>query len=70
MTTKEQERKALEKIKKIVDELGADSYIKTAFEGCFEIADENIEYDAAFSMKERAEIAEREASEFKRAAEY
>lgn len=36
MVTKEQERKALEQIKKIVDSLGADSYIATAFDGCFE----------------------------------
>ena len=33
MVTKEQERKALEQIKKIVDSLGADSYIATAFDG-------------------------------------
>ena len=35
MTTKAQERKALEQIKKIVESLGADSYIATAFEGVF-----------------------------------
>ena len=56
--TKEQERKALDKIKKIVDELGAGSYIATAFEGCFEIAESNIENDFACSMKQRAESAE------------
>lgn len=58
MTTKDQERKALEKIRKIVEELGENSYIGTAFEGCFEIAEENIENDFACSMKQRAEIAE------------
>lgn len=47
MVTKEQERKALEQIKKIVDSLGADSYIATAFDGCFEDARENIENDFA-----------------------
>ena len=55
MTTKEQELKALEQIKKIVSNLGADSYIATAFEGCFEIAEDNIENDFACSMKQRAE---------------
>ena len=40
--TKEQERKALEKIKKIVTDLGEDSYISMAFEGCFEIAEETL----------------------------
>lgn len=70
MTTKEQERKALEQIKKIVESLGEDSYIATAFEGCFEIAEENIENDFACSMKQRVESAEKQAAEFKRAAEY
>ena len=49
--TKAQERKALEQIKKIVESLGNDSYIATAFEGCFEIAESNIENDFASSMK-------------------
>ena len=58
MTTKEQERKALEKIRKIVEELGENSYIGIAFEGCFELAEENIENDFGCSMKQRWEIAE------------
>ena len=58
MTTKEQERKALEKIRKIVEELGENSYVGTAFDGCFEIAENNIEDDFACSMKQRAETAE------------
>lgn len=70
MTTKEQERKALEKIRKIVEELGENSYIGTAFEGCFEIAEENIENDFGCSMKQRAEQAAKDAEEFKRAGEY
>ena len=59
VATKEQERKALEKIKKIVEELGEDSYIGMAFEGCFEIAEENIENDFGCSMKQRVEAAEK-----------
>ena len=51
MTTKEQERKALEQIRKIVAGLGKNSYIGTAFEGCFEMAEQNIEYDFACSMQ-------------------
>lgn len=58
MTTKEMERKALEQIRKIVEELGEGSYIATAFEGCFEIAEENIENDFACSMQQRKEAAE------------
>lgn len=70
MTTKEQERKALAQIRKIVDGLGEGSYIGTAFEGCFEIADSNIENDFGWSMQQRAESAEKKAAAWlERAAE-
>lgn len=62
MTTKEQERKALEQIRKIVDSLGECSYVGTAFAGCFEDAEDNIENDFAMSMKDRYEHAERECT--------
>ena len=42
VVTKDEEFKALEKIRKIVDGLGEDSYIGIAFEGCFEVAEDNI----------------------------
>lgn len=58
MTTKDQERKALAQIRKIVEGLGENSYIAMAFEGCFEIAEENIDNDFGCSMKNRAEAAE------------
>lgn len=64
MTSKEEERKALEQIKKIVSTLGPDSYIATAFEGCFDIAESNIDNDFACSMKQRAEAADRDASKY------
>ena len=51
MTTKEQERKALAQIKKIVEGLGENSYIATAFDGALEIAETNIEFDFADSVK-------------------
>lgn len=60
MTMKKQELKALEQIKKIVASLGEDSYIGTAFEGCFEIAEANITNDWACSMQQRVELLERE----------
>jgi HD-GYP domain-containing protein (c-di-GMP phosphodiesterase class II) len=63
MTTKEQELKALNKIKALVAELGEDSYIATAFEGCFEIAEENIKNDFACSMKQRVAVAQKRAEE-------
>lgn len=58
MTSKQKERNALAQIKQIVDELGVGSYIGTAFEGCFEIAEQNIENDWGCSMKQRADHAE------------
>lgn len=61
MATKEQERKALEQIRKIVDGLGEGSYIGMAFEGCFEDAEENINNDWGVSMKQRYEEAEKDA---------
>ena len=61
MTTKEQERRALNLIKNIIEGLGENSYVATAFEGCFEIAEQNIDNDWACSMKQRAESAEAEA---------
>lgn len=61
--TKEQEHEALKKIRKIVEELGSDSYIATAFAGCFEIAESNIENDFADSMKDRWLSADRKLNE-------
>lgn len=52
MTSKDQERKALEQIRKIVAGLGEESYIGKAFEGCFEIAQDNIDNDFWNSQKE------------------
>ena len=52
ITSKDQERAALRKIHKIVESLGENSYIATAFEGCFELAEENIENDFACSLKQ------------------
>ena len=49
MASKDDERKALRQIRNIVDKLGEDSYIKTAFNGAFGLAEINIEDDAAFS---------------------
>ena len=59
MLTKAEERKALAKIREIVEGLGEDSYVGTAFEGCFEIAEQNIDNDWACSMKQRVESAEK-----------
>lgn len=67
MTTKNDERNALAEIRRIVDSLGPDSYIGTAFEGCWEIASDNIENDFACSMKERWESAREDAAHYHQA---
>ena len=61
MTTKEKELEALDQIKRIVEGLGADSYVGTALDGCFEIALENITNDFGCSMKRRWESAQAES---------
>lgn len=53
--SKQQERDALDQIRAIMDTLGPDSYLATAFAGCFEDAEENIKNDFACSMKQRLE---------------
>ena len=61
--TKDQERAAIEQIRKLLDELGPQSYVATALDGCLEIAEQNIEYDFGDSMKGRVELAEQKQAE-------
>lgn len=61
--TKQQERDALAKIRQIVDTLGPESYLATAFEGRFDLAAENIENDWGCSMADRVRRAEKRAAE-------
>lgn len=58
MTSKDEERQALSEIKAIISRLDANGYVRTALEGCLEIAEDNITNDFACSMKQRAESAE------------
>lgn len=57
LSTKDQEREALNQIKEIVAGLGEGSYVAAAFEGCFELAEDNIGNDFARSMKQIADSA-------------
>lgn len=69
VASKEQERQALEQIRKIVAAVGgADSYIGMAIDGCLEIAEENIENDFALSMKRQLENAQRDTKCFQKKA--
>lgn len=67
MTTKDQERKALEQIKKIIDGLGADSYVSAAMEGVYDLAMDNIGNDFCISFPEKIERLEKEIAEYKQA---
>lgn len=70
MATKEQERAALEKIRKIVDGVGGhDSYIGKAFEGCFAIAKENIDSDFWNSFHDKCVMEHERANNYKMQAE-
>lgn len=69
LASKEQERKALESIRAIIATLGPNSYLATAFEGCLQDAEDNIEYDAAFSMCARWQDSEKKVSELTRELE-
>lgn len=76
MTTKDQERQAIEKIRKIVEGLGENSYVGFAMDGVLELAKDNIREDTTYSMKESAEIAweratkaEKENKELKKTVE-
>ena len=53
--TKEQERAALKKIAKIIEECGADSYIGMTFAGIVEQAEDNITNDFANNYKDAYE---------------
>lgn len=64
--SKDDERKALEKIRKIIDDLGADSYVAAAFDGCFEMAEQNIENDWACSLKSEVESLQLQNEELHR----
>lgn len=65
LTTKDEERAALEKIRKIVAELGMDSYIGMAFTGVWEIAESNIDNDFGESAREKWDLAREEAEKQK-----
>ena len=63
MTTKAQEQAALDQICSILATLEPGSYVRRAFEGCTELAQENIDNDWGSSMKELLATADQRAEE-------
>lgn len=67
MATKEQERKALAQIKKILAGLNdGDSYVVQAFDGCVEDAEQNIENDFWNSYRSRYEYRNAECERYEK----
>lgn len=69
MATKRNERETLETIRQLVADLGEQSYLATAFQGCFEDAEDNIDDDAAYSYKGRYEHVREQLDEAKKKIE-
>lgn len=56
--SKEAEYRALDQIKEILGQLPDDSYVKTAFAGCCDLAADNIRFDWLLSMPARISYLE------------
>ena len=56
--SKDKEREALRRIREILDPLPEDSYVKTAFSGCCQLAEDNINFDWLLSMPARISYLE------------
>lgn len=65
MTTKEQERQAIDKIREIIEKLGDDSYVAAAMSGVLELAEENITNDEMCSWMDRANAAQKKVDSMK-----
>lgn len=61
ITSKEQERKVLEQITKLIDSLGEDSYCGCVFVSCVEVAKENIDNDLGNSWQDKCYAKDKQA---------
>ena len=69
VSSKEEEIKALQKIKRILEGLGEDSYLAAAFDGCLEVAEDSIKDDFLCSLKQVAEKERKDKEYFSQAAD-
>lgn len=60
IATKENEVNTLQKIRRMVADLGEDSYVGAAFDGCFDQAEENIRNDWCLSWKGKCESLQKD----------
>ena len=68
MSTKAEERKALEKITELLSNIDHEGWVNTAFRGCLEDARRNIDEDAAYSMLDRWLTEQTNADKWSRTA--
>ena len=61
--SKDVEREVLRLIRELLETLPEDSYVKTAFSGCCQLAEDNINNDWLLSMPDRIHYLERRLSE-------
>lgn len=60
IASKADERKAIKKIREIIDNLGEESYTGQAFKGAFEIAESNIDNDFMDSVEAKLQYREQQ----------
>lgn len=65
VASKEQECKALLKIRKIIADLGENSYLAAAFDGVLDLANQNIIEDAAYSFTDKVRCLQTEIDDLK-----
>ena len=66
ITTKQQEREALEQIRNILNTLESGSYVRTAYQGIDVMAESNIDNDFGISATETIRHLETESEELKK----
>jgi len=66
ITTKQQEREALEQIRNILNTLESGSYVRTAYQGIDVMAENNIDNDFGISATETIRHLETESKELKK----
>lgn len=65
MVSKVEELNALNKIRRIVEDLGPDSYLAATFKGCFELGESNIKNDFCLSYYDKVEDLTKAYNEMK-----
>lgn len=68
ITSKQEEREVLFRIKEIIEALGEESYVATAMSGVLELAAQNIDDDAGYNFPEKIAFLEKSSDDAERIA--